>query len=69
MISSKDATVLRMFFVHDYLGDFGIWNQSTVENGGVSRGRSVAVGVSDRWKVTCDTRHKTCDMGHVTRDM
>ena len=37
-----------------------IWNQSTVDNGGVSRGRSVAVGVSDRWKVTCDTPH--CDL-------
>ena len=32
---------------------------STVDNGGVGRGRSVAVGVSDRcdsWKVTCYTR-------------
>ena len=41
--------------VHDKLGPFWIWNQFTVDNGGVSRGRSVAVGVSDRWKVTCDT--------------
>ena len=39
-----------------------IWNQSTVDNGGVSRGRSVAVGVSDRWKVTCDRWKVTCDM-------
>ena len=34
--------------------DFWIWNKSTVDNGGVSRGRSMTVGVSDRWKVTCD---------------
>ena len=39
-----------------------------VDNGGVSRGRSVAVdvGVSDRWQVTCGRWHKTCDMLHVT---
>ena len=38
---------------------------------GVSRGRSVAVavGVSDRWQVTCDMCRKTCDMLHVTFDM
>ena len=44
---------LTTFFVHDELGFF-VLNQSTVDNGGVSRGRSVTVGVSDRWKVTCD---------------
>ena len=40
-----------------------IWNQSTVNNRGVSRGRSVAVGISDigRW-------HVTCHMSHVNRD-
>ena len=55
MIGSKITTILTMFFVHDSLGLFWIWNQSTVDNGGVSRGKSVAVGVSDMWKVTCDT--------------
>ena len=38
------------FSGHDFLGFF---NQSSVDNGGVSGGRSVAVGVSDmvegRW--------------------
>ena len=29
------------------LGFFWIWNMSTVDNGGVSMGRSVAVSVSD----------------------
>ena len=38
-----------------------IWNQSTESNEGVSRGRSVAVGVSDRCKVICDTWHMTPD--------
>ena len=45
-----------------------IWNQSTVDNGEVSRGRYVAVGVSDRWKVTYDMRHVTCDTSHMTCD-
>ena len=40
-----------------------------MDNGGVSRGRSVAVGVSDRWKVTCDMWHMTCDMRRFTSDM
>ena len=31
------------FFVHNYFGFFWIWNQATVHNGGVSRGRSLAV--------------------------
>ena len=53
MIGSKVTTILTMFFVCDLLG-FCTWNQSTVDNGGVSSGRSLAVGVSDRWKVTCD---------------
>ena len=47
MIGSKVTTILATFFVHDYLGLFWFWNQSTVDNGGVSRGRSMAVGVSD----------------------
>ena len=34
----------------------------------VSKGRSVAVGVSDRWKVTCDIWHMTCDMWLVTHE-
>ena len=34
---------------------FRIWNQSTVDSGGVSRGRSLAVGVNYIWKVTCHT--------------
>ena len=38
-----------------YTGFFKIWIQSTVDNGGIKRGRSVAVGVSDMLKVTCDT--------------
>ena len=42
MIGSKATTTLRTFFVHDLLAL-------------VSRERPVAVGVSDRWKVTCDT--------------
>ena len=29
-------------------------NQSTLDTGGVSKVRSVAVGVSDRWDVRCD---------------
>ena len=58
MIESKVTMTLTTFLVHDYylfLFFFIIWNQSTVDTGGVSSGRSVAVGVSDRWKVTCDT--------------
>ena len=55
MIDSNVTTILMMFIVHDLVGIFLIWNQSTVDNGGVSRGRSVAVDVSDPWKVTCDT--------------
>ena len=55
MIGSKVTPFVATFFVHDQLWIFWIWNQSTVDNGGVSRGRSLAVGVSDRWKVTCDS--------------
>ena len=54
-IGSKVTTILTMFFVHDYLGLFWNWNQSTVDNGGVSRGWSVVVGVGYRPKVICDT--------------
>ena len=50
----KSYDDLTTFFVHDELAFFVGWNQYTVDNGGVSRGRSVTVGVSDRWKVTCD---------------
>ena len=43
-------------------GIFWNWHHFTVDNGGVSRGRSVAVGVSDMLKVTCDMGHVKCDM-------
>ena len=39
IIGSKGTIILTMFFVHDYLGFFWIWNQYTMDNGGVSRGR------------------------------
>ena len=39
-----------------------------MDNGEVSWGRSVAVGVSERWKVTCDMWYVTCDMWHLTCD-
>ena len=42
----KSYKKFMMFFINNYF--FGIWNQSSVDNGGVSRQRSVAVGVSDR---------------------
>ena len=41
-------------FVHEYLG---LRDKSTVDKGGVSRGRSLAVGNSVMWKVTWDLRH------------
>ena len=44
-------------FVHDWLGLFWIWNQLTVDNGRVTSAKPVAVGLSDRWKVTCDISH------------
>ena len=43
---------VKKVFVHDLSELFWIWNQSTVDNGGVGRGRFVAVGFSDRLKVT-----------------
>ena len=46
-----------------------MWNHSTVANGGVSKGRYVAVSVSDRWKETHDMWHVTCDMWYVTCDL
>ena len=50
------TAILTTLFVHDSLGlfflFFFIWKQSTVDKGGVSRERSVAVGSSERWKVT-----------------
>ena len=30
---------------------------------------AVAVAVSDRWQVTCETRHATCDTWHMTPEM
>ena len=55
MIGSKSITILSTFFVHDYLGFFFIWNQSTVYNGGFSRGRSVTVAVTF-WKLKSDKK-------------
>ena len=52
-IRLKIITGILLFFVHDKLGFFGVWNQSTVDNVG---------------KVACDIRHMTCDMWHVTQD-
>ena len=88
MYGSKDSKSRSTSKLHDQIKSYSnfndvfcpwlirvflIWNQSTVDNIGVSRGRSVAVGVSamwmvrcDRWKVTCDMWHVTCDLWHVT---
>ena len=49
------VTIFFFSFFKLIFTDSALWNQSTVDNGGFSSGRSVAVGVSDRWKVTCDT--------------
>ena len=53
IIGSKVTT---MYFIHDLFRPFLDMEpvQSSVDNRGVSRGMSVAVGISDRWKVTCD---------------
>ena len=56
--SRKTSKLNDRFKIYDDLNatlatDF--FYQSSVDNGGVTRGRSVAVGVSGRWKVTCDT--------------
>ena len=65
---SKDSKYRRTSKLNDWFksyvnfNDVWIWNQSTVDDGGVSRGRSVTVGVSDRWKVTCDMRQVEGDM-------
>ena len=48
MIGSKLTTIFTTFFVHDYLGFFWICNQSTLDNGGASRGRSVALVTGGR---------------------
>ena len=67
MIGSKGTNIFTMFFSPWWTRFFCLfWNQSTENNGGVSRGRSVAVVVSDMWKVTCETWHVTCDIWHVT---
>ena len=47
MIGSKVTTINSLVFLCFFY-------QSTVDNGGVRKERSVAVGVSDRWKVACD---------------
>ena len=55
------------FFVKDWLGIFFIYpNRSSVDNGGVSGWRYVAVGVSNTWKVTWDLWHETCDMWQMS---
>ena len=51
--------LIRAFWILNHWCDY--W--------GVSRGWSVASGVSDRWKVTHDMWHVTCDTWHVTHDM
>ena len=38
-----------------------------MDDSGVSKGRTVAVGVIDRWKVTCHMSHVTHDMRLVTK--
>ena len=47
---------------------FCIWNQSTEDEGGVRRERLAAVGVIDRWKVTCDMSQVACYLWHMTHD-
>ena len=81
---SKDSKSIRTSKLHDWFKSYNnftdifcpwliwvffIWNQFTVDNGRVSRGSSVAVGVSDQWKVTCDMRHMTCYIWNVTCDL
>ena len=67
MIGSKVTTILTTLLQRQLIF-FWVSNHSTVDNEGVSRGRSVAVGVGDRWKVTWDMRHVTCDMWLVTHN-
>ena len=50
----KSYNVFNNVFCPWLIRAFWIWNQSTMNNGRVSTERSVTVGVSDRWKVTCD---------------
>ena len=48
MIGLNVTTILPIFFLHHLLGLYWILNQSTVDNWGVSRGRSEGVvGFSD----------------------
>ena len=61
MIGSKVTMVFTRFFIHDLFRTFLISNQSTVDCWGFSRGRSLAVGVSAMWHVTCDISHVTYD--------
>ena len=61
----NDFLCLEIFF-------FRFWvfaNHPTVHNGEIRGWGSVAVGVSDRWQVTRDTRHATHNMWHMTNDM
>ena len=62
VIDSKVTTILMTLLFMINSDFFWIWIQSAVDDGGVSRRRSVAVGVSDRWKVTCYMLHVICDM-------
>ena len=54
LIGSKVTTILKTFFCTWLIRVFWIWSQFTLDNCGVCRGRSMAIGVSDRWLVTCD---------------
>ena len=49
---------MSVFFRDFYLTRFWILNQPTVDNGGVSRGRFVAVGVSDKCEVIASATAK-----------
>ena len=53
MMSSKVTMILIMFFVNDIL-EFLDMKPVFSEYCHSHRGRSLAVGVSDRWKATCD---------------
>ena len=59
------------FLYLEYFLGFGFLpNQPTVHMGELAGGGSaaVAVGVSDRCKVTCNMRHMTLDTQHLTPD-
>ena len=53
MFGSKVTKRLPNVFIHDFFLLL-FWKTFTVNNGRVSWKNSVAVDVSDRWKVTCE---------------